>query len=254
MGSGVPSTRRRASSAVGRIRTIKPELFLDEDLGALPGDYLALFVGLWTVADREGRLEWRPARLKATLFPYREIDLEALAEGLERIGKVRRYEVDGKRLLWVCGFVRHQRPHPKEPASVLPPPPEPCKETAGREKVAMLPVESRGKGREGNDAADFALEEQRAVGRERTPSRQERLAELFWAMRGDALGDVVPDDRLDVATINRILEPALAAGDDVLEASARLYLEDEFAKTRDPPCPIRLWAKQWNKWVSRAAR
>ena len=36
-----------------------------------------LFVGLWTIADRNGRLEDRPKRIRAELFPYDEIDADA---------------------------------------------------------------------------------------------------------------------------------------------------------------------------------
>lgn len=115
---------------MSRIRTVKPELFLDEDLGALPGDAALLFVGLWTVADREGRLEYRPGRLKAMLFPYREVDIPGLVSMLEacsaseqRPGKVRRYQAGGVEYLHIPAFCTHQRPHPKEAASILPEPP-----------------------------------------------------------------------------------------------------------------------------------
>lgn len=130
---------------MSRIRTVKPELFLDEDLGVMPADAVLLFIGLLTLADREGRVEDRPVRIKACLFPYREVDVSELIATLERSGKVIRYEAEGRRCLLVPGFVAHQRPHPKESRSKLPEPPS-------REKVGDHPVESRGegKGREGD--------------------------------------------------------------------------------------------------------
>lgn len=140
-------------SLMGRIRTIKPELFLDEELGALSGDHLALFVGLLTIADREGRMEWRPGRVKATLFPYRAVDVAALAADLDGLNKVQLYEVDATPLLWVPGFVRHQRPHPKEPASVLPEAPSREKKrpaVKGSVAIPSSPVGREGKGREGD--------------------------------------------------------------------------------------------------------
>jgi hypothetical protein len=142
---------------MARIRTVKPELFLDEELGTLSGDHLSLFVGLWTQADRDGRLEDRPTRLKAALFPYRDIDVERLLKDLEGIAKIRRYEAGGLRCIAIPGFQKHQRPHPKEPASTIP---EPGKETASREKtrpaverfsaIPSSPVGREGKGREGD--------------------------------------------------------------------------------------------------------
>jgi hypothetical protein len=138
---------------MGRIRTVKPELFLDEHLGALSGDHVVLFIGLLTVADREGRLAWRPSRLKATLFPYRAVDVEALSVALDAADKVQRYAVNGEEYLWIPGFVRHQRPHPKEPESVLPPAPHREKKRPAVEESASIPsspVGREGKGREGD--------------------------------------------------------------------------------------------------------
>jgi hypothetical protein len=40
---------------------------------------------------------------------------------LESIGVLRRYQVDGVRYLFLPGFHEHQRPHPKEPSSTIPP-------------------------------------------------------------------------------------------------------------------------------------
>lgn len=135
------------------MRTVKPELFLDEELGKLSGDHLALFVGLWTQADREGRLEERPERLKAVLFPYRPVDVLALLADLDAIGKIARYDVHGVRLVWVCGFKNHQRPHPKEPASELPAFPGREKPRPAVERNSLgggASVGREGKGREGN--------------------------------------------------------------------------------------------------------
>ena len=62
---------------MARIRTIKPDFFTNEQVAALPYEWRLLFVGVWTQADREGRLEDRPMRLKAALFPYDSIDVDA---------------------------------------------------------------------------------------------------------------------------------------------------------------------------------
>lgn len=140
---------------MGRIRTIKPELFLDEELGVLTGDHLALFAGLLTLADKQGRLEDRPTRIKASLFPYRSVDVSVLLDDLERIGKVVRYDFDGGRYVAIWSFSKHQRPHPKEPDSLLPEPPSREKTRQAVEKhggpgsIPSSPVGREGKGREG---------------------------------------------------------------------------------------------------------
>ena len=43
---------------------IKPDFLRDEELAALPLEARLLFAGLWMCADREGRIEDRPQRIK----------------------------------------------------------------------------------------------------------------------------------------------------------------------------------------------
>lgn len=104
-----------------RIREVKPEFFLDEQLAEVCHAARLLFIGLWTLCDREGRLEDRPARIKAQVFPYGTEDAETLLAELARGGFVIRYTVEGRAYLQVRSFVKHQRPHPKETASKFPP-------------------------------------------------------------------------------------------------------------------------------------
>jgi len=107
---------------MARIRSIKPDFFMHDGLAELSPLHRLLFIGLWTQADREGRLEDRPARIKAAVLPYDGADVDAmlddLAEHRERF--VVRYEVDGVRYLQVTGFAAHQQPHIKEVASKIP--------------------------------------------------------------------------------------------------------------------------------------
>jgi len=53
-----------------RIRSIKPQFWLDEDLATICRDARFMFVGLWNIADDGGVFEWRPQKIKAQLFPY----------------------------------------------------------------------------------------------------------------------------------------------------------------------------------------
>ncbi len=81
-----------------------------------------LFAGIWTLADREGRLEDRPKKIKAQIFPYDECDVDALLGELARREFIQRYEADGLRIIQVTTWHKHQNPHIKEPASTLPAP------------------------------------------------------------------------------------------------------------------------------------
>jgi hypothetical protein len=47
-----------------RTRQIKPGFFKNDELAELPIEARLLFAGLWTIADREGRLEDRPKKIK----------------------------------------------------------------------------------------------------------------------------------------------------------------------------------------------
>lgn len=102
-----------------RIRQLKPEFFLDEELAACSFPARLMFEGLWCQADREGRLEDRPLRLKAQIFPYDNVDADALLGELVKSKHIYRYESDGKRLIQIRTFTKHQKPHVKEPESVL---------------------------------------------------------------------------------------------------------------------------------------
>ena len=109
---------------MARARLIKPGFFANEYLAELPAETRLLFAGLWTIADRAGRLEDRPLRIKAALFPYDSYDIASMLEALEHCaGKfITRYTVGERRYIQILNFSKHQNPHIKEPASVIPPP------------------------------------------------------------------------------------------------------------------------------------
>ncbi len=105
---------------MARARNIKPGFFRNADLVELPFEARLLFIGLWTLADREGRLEDRPKQIKMEIFPADNVDCDALIEQLASIGVVARYAHDGKRYLQVVNFCKHQNPHRDEKASTIP--------------------------------------------------------------------------------------------------------------------------------------
>ncbi len=119
---------------MARSRIIKHGFFTNEVLAELPPFGRLLFAGLWILADREGRLEDRPRRIKASLFPWDEVDVQALLDALESKGFIDRYVVSGMPVIQVAKFAEHQTPHVREAASILPGPP--CEsEPAGAQPV-----------------------------------------------------------------------------------------------------------------------
>jgi len=105
---------------VARTRYIKPDFFDSEKVASLSFVARLLFVGLWTLADREGRLELSPRRIKARLFPYDDVDVVPLLNELIHRRMLQPYEIDGSSYGFIPGFHAHQRPHPNEAKSVLP--------------------------------------------------------------------------------------------------------------------------------------
>jgi hypothetical protein len=103
-----------------RARNIKPGFFKNDRLAELDLAARVLFQGLWCLADREGRLEDRPKRIKAEILPYDDVDAHDLLEQLAAAGFIARYQVDGAAYIQVVNFLKHQKPHVNEAQSVIP--------------------------------------------------------------------------------------------------------------------------------------
>lgn len=106
---------------MARARNIKPGFFTNEELVELPFSTRLLFIGLWTIADREGRIEDKPKRIKMHLFPADEINVDEALDSLQASGFLVRYESGGARFIQVLAFRKHQNPHKDEKASSIPP-------------------------------------------------------------------------------------------------------------------------------------
>ena len=112
---------------MARIRTVKPEFFRHEGLQDLeianPGKYpMMVFSGLWVIADREGRFEWRPRRMKLDVLPFLDFDMEETLCLLEQIGLIQRYVHNGEMFGAVTSWERHQIVGRDEPPSDIPAP------------------------------------------------------------------------------------------------------------------------------------
>lgn len=108
---------------MARARNIKPGFFSNEDLAECSFAARLCFAGLWTLADREGRLEDRPKRIKGELFRFDSIEVEPLLAELEARGFVVRYRIGGDSFIQITQFKKHQTPHYSEKPSVIKPPP-----------------------------------------------------------------------------------------------------------------------------------
>lgn len=95
-----------------RIRNIKPQFWLDEDLGEVSRDVRLLYIGLWNLCDDFGVFEWRPGKIKAQLFPYdNDISGKEITVWLSDLalkGNAIRFEAKGKSYGFIPGFPCHQ--------------------------------------------------------------------------------------------------------------------------------------------------
>lgn len=105
---------------MARARNIKPSFFKNELLVEMGAFDRLLFIGLWCLADREGRIEDRPKRIKMELFPCDAFDVDSGLQELARHGFITRYEAGGVRVISIVNFHKHQTPHGTEKDSELP--------------------------------------------------------------------------------------------------------------------------------------
>lgn len=105
---------------MARARNIKPGFFSNDELVELPFETRLLFIGLWTIADREGRLLDRPKKIKMDIFPGDSVEVDACLGQLAASGFIDRYEAAGTRAIQIVNWDKHQNPHVKEAPSTIP--------------------------------------------------------------------------------------------------------------------------------------
>jgi hypothetical protein len=131
---------------------VNPVFFQDDDVAMLSSWARLLFINLWCLADRAGRLEDKPLRIKAQTFPFdADVDVAGNLDELAEQGFIHRYTVAGKKYIQVKNFLKYQRPHHREPASDIPERapespgeavPRPVLSAAEPGNESLLPVES----------------------------------------------------------------------------------------------------------------
>jgi hypothetical protein len=101
---------------MARARNIKPAFFDNDELAENEPLGRLLFIGLWTLCDFNGNLEWRSKRIQKQLLAYDKCDIDKLAINLDKSGFVRFYSDGDKIYLNVVNFSKHQNPHKNEKA------------------------------------------------------------------------------------------------------------------------------------------
>jgi len=120
-----------------RIRSIKPEFWRSEDVKRLPREVRLLFIGLWSYVDDNGVGVDDYRQIASDLGPLEDDPVEFrkyVRDGLATLSRksrdissgvplVVRYEVDGKRYLFITGWDHQRVDKPAKPRYPRPPKP-----------------------------------------------------------------------------------------------------------------------------------
>lgn len=99
---------------MARARNIKPGFFQNEDLAELEPIARLAFIGMWTIADYKGCIEYRPKRLKVQILPYDDCSMDEIVSALDKSGFIQTYSVSGQVYIKIANFEKHQNPHKNE--------------------------------------------------------------------------------------------------------------------------------------------
>lgn len=121
-----------------KIRSLHPQFFSDRELAAMSLRARLLYQGLWVYADDHGRGEWLPKHIEGAIFPFEDLDFEAVWFELEEAGKVVVYEVDGRPYFHLPNFSKWQKPKYVRESKIPAPPkstPERPDDNASQDKA-----------------------------------------------------------------------------------------------------------------------
>lgn len=174
LGVSVPKTERKGVVHIPN-RIIKESVCTSESVDKLGWFEEVLFYRLIVNVDDYGRLDARPAILRARLFPLKEVDAERIAAALDRlqaVGCVAQYEVDGAPYLWLPNWDKHQRIRNKRSKYPIPPQSaaDCCQMTADG---GLNPIQS-----ESQSESESQSQSEPAAG----VGAMERAFEAFWAV------------------------------------------------------------------------
>lgn len=109
---------------MSRIRTVKPEFWVSEQITQCCHGARLLFIGMWNFCDDNGVHPAKPKTLRAEVFPMDEVtvhDIEKWVGELISAGLLLAFEADGQGYWHVTGWKKHQKID--RPSCRYPPPP-----------------------------------------------------------------------------------------------------------------------------------
>jgi hypothetical protein len=115
----------RGSWLMARIRSIKPEFWVSEQIAECSTNARLTFVGMWSFSDDNGVHPAKPKKLKAELYPMDDCTVAHVGNWVEellRAGLIAEFTgSDGAKYWHVTGWAKHQKID--RPSYKYPPPP-----------------------------------------------------------------------------------------------------------------------------------
>ena len=105
-------------------RMIDPAFWKSESVAGLTITQRYLFIGLFSNADDQGRMQAHPALIRSLVFPFDDISLDDIKSDLEEIehtGSIMIYQIDERECLQITGWWLYQFPQWAYPSKIPPP-------------------------------------------------------------------------------------------------------------------------------------
>lgn len=113
---------------MARQRFIWPEIWKDPVFGRLAHDEQVLFIGLFSIADDEGRTNADPAYLRGELFTYKDYTVKRVKAIRDRVVQkcehIHLYKPNGLEYIALLKWSYYQKPKYPSPSKIPPPFPE----------------------------------------------------------------------------------------------------------------------------------
>lgn len=105
-------------------RVIYPKIWKSEKFSTLSHRQRLLFIGIFSIADDQGRLSGHPAIIRGDVFPFDDIQLSEINDDLDAIsetGSIHKYSSDGKTIIQIVNWWKYQTPPWAYPSDFPPP-------------------------------------------------------------------------------------------------------------------------------------
>src|SRR5277367_1067610 len=95
---------------MARNRMLNPDFWLDEEVNSISPHARLLYMGLWGICDDNfATVPDRPEWIKLQVLPYDTVNARQLLDELSAIGKIVKFEHEGKGYWFIKNFFKHQR-------------------------------------------------------------------------------------------------------------------------------------------------